>query len=226
MKNVCLAVLLPLGILFLNGCANTMVSSEYAAEVGLASYADASGNPEMPRKLAWSGTLRIDVGNLSEAVGQATSLVKKNGGFIASKSDYKDSSFMKLSIPSGVFEQTVEALGRIGTVSYQKIQADDVTERYVDMAARLKTKQLLRDRLQALLDTSTTVKDTLAIEVELNRVQSDLDAMDAQMLQLTGRIQFATLDLTIELKRKEILGPLGYLLKGVFWSLEKLFVIQ
>jgi len=41
---------------------------------------------------------------------------------------------------------------------------------------------------------------------------------------LKGKVDFATIELT--LNREKILGPLGYLFKGLFWGVEKLFVIR
>lgn len=221
MRNTCFAVASLLGLLLLNGCGT--VGSSYSGNDF--AMPDEQNEPNMQRKRIWSATLTVDVEDLNDAAVQTANLVKKQGGFIETKSDYKDESVgMTLRVPSAVFQKTVAELGRIGSVSHQNIKAVDVTEQYVDMKERLKNMRLLRDKLQALLDKSTNVKDTLAIETELNRVQSDLDAMEAKMLQLTGRIQFSVIHLTF--KREKILGPLGYLFKGLYWGFEKLFVIQ
>ena len=48
--------------------------------------------------------------------------------------------------------------------------------------------------------------------------------MEAKMLQLAGYIQCSVIRLTFE--REQILGPLGYLFKGIFWGLGKLFVFR
>ena len=81
--------------------------------------------------------------------------------------------------------------------------------------------------LERLLDQATDVKDILAIETELNRVQGDVDSMEARIKALKGRVDYAVLDLHLSQKPPaKILGPLGYLLKGLFWTVEKLFVIR
>ncbi len=66
--------------------------------------------------------------------------------------------------------------------------------------------------------------DILAIETELNRVQADIDSMQGRMKSLKGKVDLATIELT--LNRAKILGPLGYLFKGLCWGVEKLFVIR
>ena len=85
-------------------------------------------------------------------------------------------------------------------------------------------KIVLRDRLKQLLDKASAVKDVLAIETELNRVQADIDSMEGRIRALKGQVDYATVSLSLE--REPILGPLGYVCKGLWWGIEKLFVIR
>ena len=62
------------------------------------------------------------------------------------------------------------------------------------------------------------------IEKELNRVQSDIDSMQGRMDFLKSKVEFAELD--VYFHRKPILGPLGYVFKGVWWGIEKMFIIR
>lgn len=48
--------------------------------------------------------------------------------------------------------------------------------------------------------------------------------MEGLIKALKGRVDYATV--TLSLNRKAILGPLGYLFKGLWWGVEKLFVIR
>ena len=223
MKVAFLVGLLSLGLLLASGCATTDPYEGMTVVESVAS-SDEPNEINSLRKFVWQATLKSRVGDLSNVVEQATSFVKVQDGFIETRSDYKDTSVdMKLRVPANAFETTVAELGRIGSVSYQCIDGKDVTESYTDLEARLKNKRLLRDRLQVLLEKATTVADTIALEHELSRAQSDLDAMEARMLQLRSCINYATIHLTFE--RKKILGPITYVLGGVFWTLGKLFVI-
>ena len=94
----------------------------------------------------------------------------------------------------------------------------------MDVEARLKNKIVLRDRLQKLLEKAVEVKDVLAIETELNRVQGEIESMQARITKLKGQVDYSTIDL--ELNRKKMLGPAGYVFKGFFWTIGKLFVLR
>lgn len=177
------------------------------------------------RMLIWKANLNIEVWNISNAVNQASSMAERAGGFIEQKSDRgEESASLTLRIPAKAFKPALSDLETLGTVSYRNVEVEDATEQYIDVDARLKNKIVLRDRLKQLLEKATEVKDILSIETELNRVQADIDSMEGRIKSLKGQVEYATVRLN--LNRKTILGPLGYLFKGVWWGLEKLFVVR
>jgi hypothetical protein len=177
------------------------------------------------RMLIWKAHLSVQVWNVSNAVSEATALTERQGGFVEQKSDRGDeSASLTLRVPAKTFKAAVAGLETLGTVTYRSVEGQDVTEQYIDVEARLKNKIALRDTLKQLLQKATDVKDVLAIETELNRVQGDIDSMEGRIKSLKGQVDFTTVTLSIE--RKPILGPLGYLLKGLWWGVEKLFVIR
>lgn len=191
--------------------------------------ADMEAAPAAPtaradRKLIWHGSLTLDVGNISNAVAQATERVKQAGGYIENSSGDETYASLTLRLPSAKLQSAIASLEQLGDVTYRNLSSTDVTEEYVDIEARRANLVVLRDRLRALLDRAQEVKDVVAVEKELNRVQSELDSLDARMKALTGQIDFASL--TVTFHRKPILGPLGYVVKGVWWAVEKLFVIR
>ena len=224
------------------GCASPKMRSVAASEIEVAMLetdgalydrAPASkpapgGDAVRERMLAWKASLSVEVANVTNAALRAVALAEQNGGYLESRSDssYGGTS-LKLRIPAPAFTNAMGALEALGAVQSRRVESEDVTEQYVDVEARLKNRIVLRDRLRKLLDQATEVKDVLAIETELNRVQGDVDSMEARIKALKGRVDFAVLDLNLRQKPPaKILGPLGYLLKGLYWTVEKLFVIR
>lgn len=232
MKRLTLAVMASLGILvFVSGCAKT--SYKRAALGGASPSMAAAPAPasasmtevRADRMLIWNAHLNLEVRNVSNAVAQAVALTEQHGGFVEQKSDSGETSgSVTLRIPSKSFNAAIAGLEGLGTVTYRNVSGEDVTEQYIDIEARLKNKIVLRDRLQQLLEKATEVKDILAIETELNRVQSDIDSMEGRIKSLKGQVDYATVYL--RLQRKPIPGPLGLVLKGIWWTVEKLFVIR
>ena len=175
--------------------------------------------------LTWKAYLTIEVESVSEGMHKAIVIAEQYKGYVEHKTDNGEkSASVRLRIPAANLKDVVGVIEQLGEVSNRSVAAEDVTEQYVDVEARLKNKKELRDRLRQLLQKATSVKDIVMIETELNRVQSDIDAMEARIRSLKGQVDYATVE--VNLKRKKVLGPLGYILKKLWWGLEKLFVIR
>ena len=227
MKRTTLFLLAMATVAMVSGCRSVAHSGRgYGADMAMGMAGESDMTEVKPdRMLVWKAHLNLDVWNVSNAVGEAVSVVEKSGGYVERKSDGGESSAsLTLRIPAKQFKAAVAGLEELGTVTHRNIEGEDVTDEYVDVEARLKNKKVLRDRLQKLLDKAEDVKDVLAIETELNRVQGDIDSMEARIKSIRGSVDYATVNLS--LSRKKILGPVGYALKGFFWGLGKLFVIR
>lgn len=213
----------------LSGCATAAhhqsCTPATTTKVGNGEVDNHSTDARSDRMLIWKAQLNIEVGNVADAVRAASATAEREGGFVENKSDHGEASAsVTLRIPSGKFKASVASLESLGKVTYRNIEGKDVTEQYIDVEARLKNMLLLRDKMKRLLEKAADVKDILAIETELNRVQSDIDSMEGQIKSLKGKADYATIQLSLE--RKTIQGPLGYLFSGVGWCVEKLFVIR
>lgn len=214
----------------LTGCATVAGHRGGAARMDAMMASPSPGN-EMTdvrpanRMLIWKAYLDIEVWNVANAVSEATAVVERQGGFVEQKSDHGEASArLTVRVPAGSFKAALSGLETLGTITYRNVEGEDVTEQLIDIEARLKNKIVLRDRLKQLLDKANDVKDILAIETELNRVQADIDSMEGRIKSLRGQVEYSTV--TLSLERKPVLGPLGYLFQGLWWGVEKLFVIR
>ena len=226
MKKVIHSLMALAAVACLSGCATAYApraGGPLAPELGAGAGNMTEVRPD--RMLVWTARLGLEVWNVSNAVHVATALAERQGGFVERKSDDGEASAsLTLRIPARRFKTAVSSLEMLGTVTSRSIEGDDVTEQYIDVDSRLRNKVVLRERLKQLLEKATAIKDILAIETELNRVQADIDSMEGRIKSLKGQVDFATV--TLRLERRPILGPLGYVFKGLWWGVEKLFVIR
>ena len=221
MKRILLSMFLLAIVAMLAGCttAYRSVSGDALAAMPQTESLDQS------RMLIWRAWLSLEVASVSTAVAHVTDIAKKSGGYVETQSDSEEElADVTLRVPVESLKSAMSSLESIGNVTSRRVSSEDVTEQYVDIDARLKTMVALRDRLRALLDKAEDVKDVLAIEKELSRVQADIDSMQARLKAIKGKVDLASISVSI--KRKRILGPLGYVFKGAWWTVEKLFVIQ
>lgn len=230
-----LLLLLAIGLALASGCMKKMPRTggmNYALAEAPAMMAPATPSPvaadaveNQARMLIWRAYLDVQVWNLSNAVARATDQVRQAGGYVEREYASGETSFtLTLRVPQAAFSNLVYGLGQLGDVVGRNISSDDVTAEYVDTEARLKNMRALRDRLRELLAKATEVKDLLAIETELGRIQGEIESMEARLRVMKGQVDRSEINLT--LTRKPVLGPLGYVFKGIYWSVSKLFVIR
>ena len=184
------------------------------------------------RKLIWTGELRLDVDAISNAVQQAAALVEKAKGYVQAQSVDDDNAQLTVRVPAEALSTTLSALGALGSATVVRVSSSDITEQYVDTESRMKTARALRDRLQGLLDRATNVTEVLSVERELARVQAEIEATEARLRAMAGQVELATLEVYLQRRtppaevRRTIYGPIGLVVKGLGWVLEKLWIIR
>jgi hypothetical protein len=214
---VCAIILLSL----FSGCKKKMLVAPVPAPQEAVAGASVKSGPLIVR----TASMELQVDSVADSVTRILSYIGKQGGLIDRKTVSGDrEARLDLRLPSESLESTVEGLAAYGKVKSRKMSATEVTGQAIDLEARLKNAVALRDRLRTLLEKAVKVEDILAIERELARLQGDIDSLEGRLKNLKGKIEYASIDL--HLKRKWVLGPLGYTAKGLGWFIRKLFVLN
>lgn len=172
-----------------------------------------------------SAAVEVEVGDLADSAAKIESIIEAKGGLIESRHDgSEEAAYLNLRVPAASLRSTVDEIGSIGEVLSSSFSEQDVTDQYTDAEAKLTNLRALRDRLRGILDRAKDVKDVLAVEEQLNRVQTELDQLEARFKQLKGKIQMSSLQ--VSLRKKHTPGPLGIIVQGGAWIIEKLFVLD
>lgn len=212
MRLVALALVAALAV----GCGS--VGGVQPAE----SVARAAASPD--RKVVRTGELVVSVASVEEKAPEVEAILEGADGLVVRSTKTEDSTRWVCRVPAARLDEVMDALAALGEVESRSVSAEDVTDRYADLETRLRNNRALRDRLQALLERAKDVEDVLAIEKELNRIQSEIESQQARLDRLDTAVELSTL--SIRLRRERILGPLGYLGYGLWWAFSKLFVIR
>lgn len=182
------------------------------------SVAPAAVTPIDTTKLVRSAWLGIEVAELTTSAGRVRAVAGAAGGRVTSENVVTAGSpegvakesggpstgtvalheaRLVLAIPSEKLDGVLTELSRLGTVSYRSSQSQDVTDTYVDTAARIKTMQAGVDRVRALLARATSLDQIVSVEAELTRRQAELEALQARLAALDKRV--AESDVTVTL---------------------------
>ena len=155
--------------------------------------------------------LVYEVKKLQETSQKVDSLVKAMGGYISSS--YQDNNSdrhqlnLTLRIPSPGFDDLLAALGRLPErVDHKSVEAQDVTEQYLDLRSRLQTKKKVEKRYQELLQKANTVKEILEVENQLRYLREEIEAKEGQLRYLTHQVSYSTIHLNLyEVQKYEYL---------------------
>jgi Domain of unknown function (DUF4349) len=207
------------------GSAETAAPSAASDKFLMRAPAPGQGGYRAERIAIRRAELTLEVEDVAKAAAAAAQVAEARGGFAENQTVTDErTGWVSLRVPADRLDETLAALAALGHEKSRSVSSEDVTEQYLDLETRLRNARELRDRLRALLAKGATVTDLVAVETELARVQTEIESMDGQLTRLKGQVDLATVTVTLE--RKRILGPLGYVAKGIAWAVGKLFVIR
>lgn len=148
-----------------------------------------------------SASVEVQSGTLEDKYASLKNKITGLGGSITSADYYETDSTKNYNIVMKVKPSDFESLSGIfkslGTVKSMNSNVQDVGEQYTDLEIRISNLQKQRESLVALLDRNGTLADVLAVESELNRVQTQIEIYQAQKLDLDRRIDMSTVTLNL-----------------------------
>ena len=166
--------------------------------------ASTQGNaaPNLPsaptgRQVIRTATVVVTTNNVSTAASRAQQIATGAGGYLSGENVSDDSATVTLSVPETQLDGVVAALGKLGTLTSQQEQSQDVTDQLVDVASRIATQQASVDRVRQLLAQATSISDIVQIEDELTKRESDLESMEHQQDELSGQAAMSTVNLQL-----------------------------
>jgi len=153
------------------------------------------------RKLIKDGSLGFRTSNLNKTKGQVMELCKTLNASISNETlnNFEDriSYSQTIRVPADQFEVLIEGLEKIADkVESKSIQSRDVTEEFIDVETRLKTKTAIEVRYRELLKQAHTVEDILAIERELGNVRQEIESTEGRLKYLNDQVSLSTLQLS------------------------------
>ena len=100
---------------------------------------------------------------------------------VSARSDYAAHATLEMRIERGRFDAMRSALEATQTPFERAVSREDKTLQVVDLESRMSNLKTMAERLRSLVDThGGKLPDLLALERELNRVQSEIDSMQSR----------------------------------------------
>ncbi|MBL7816065.1 MAG: DUF4349 domain-containing protein [Saprospiraceae bacterium] len=174
--------------------------------------------PVIDRKVIKTGDIRFKTSDLAQTRQTIVNAANTLNGYVSeeSQSGYDKTSEVHLSVrvPAQNFDTLLSVISSNAEYFDSKnIHTQDVTEEYIDVAARLKTKKELENQYTTLLKKAQSIKEIMEVERELNNVRSEIESAEGRLRYLSSQVAFSTLNLTFYKSSSNLSGsPQG------FWS--------
>jgi Domain of unknown function (DUF4349) len=169
----------------------------------------------MDRMLIRTGDLRFRTDDIAKTKAKTKDLISRFNGILTSENynsyDYKVEYNYQIKVPQLKFDSLYNALASIADkLEVSNINATDVTEEFVDVSARLKTKKSLEERYQQILKSAKNIKEMLEIERELNNVRAEIESMQSRLNSITKQVQYNVIQLAFYEEHSSKLSGNGF----------------
>ena len=161
------------------------------------------------RKVVYNADLTLIVPDTEAAAKQVTDMATALGGYVSGLNAYRSGADnllyynVTLRIPAENFEAARETLRKLALrVENDNISTDDVTDRYIDLDARLKTLRATETELQALLtetrERGGKVEDIMSIYRELTNIRAEIENIQGQLNMLDKLAALSTISVNLQ----------------------------
>ncbi len=163
------------------------------------------------RKLIKTGNISFECEDITASTKFIKRFVETHKGYISTeredKQDGNISKHLQIRIPNTAFNTFVSQLNtHAGSFDSKEISVADVTEEYVDVAARLKTKKEVEQKFIQILSKAKTVQEILNIEKEIGEIRSEIESVEGRLKLMDSQISFSTLNIDYYTKTESEFG--------------------
>ena len=182
------------------------------------------------RKLTKNGSIRFQTSDLNKTKQLLTSAVSRMNGYISndniSESDNRTENALTIRVPANKTDSLIALIeSNASKIDYKSIDVQDVTEQFIDLEARVKTKKEVEARYRELLTRANSVEEILNIEEQIGNIRTEIESAEGRLRYLSNQVQYSTLQVTFY-KQSSDFGFWGKIAKafkngwnGLLWLL-------
>jgi Domain of unknown function (DUF4349) len=170
------------------------------------------------RKVIKTGNIRFKTKDIDKTRQAITNAVNALKGYVSEESQTSDGTNSEMHLTVRVPAQYFDSLMTIinSNAEYfdsKNIHTQDVTEEFIDVTTRIRTKKSLESQFLSVLKQAKSIKEIMEVQRELNTVREEIESAEGRLRYLSSQVSYSTLTLVFY---KEMLGRSGS--PRSFWS--------
>ncbi len=169
------------------------------------------------RMVIYNAYISIETSDIGGTFEKVKNLAGKYGGYVAGSSrstqGMQERAEIILRIPKDEFRSAIKEIESYGKLLDERTSSEDITERYVDLKARLGNLQKQEKRLNEILSMAKNVEEILQVERELTRIRGEIESLQGQINYLERNVEMSSVVVNL------IEPPPPFTPPGVDWGL-------
>ena len=162
------------------------------------------------RKIIRNGELTIETDSPTDNLRKITSIAEAQGGFVVT-SEFKQNDgsaqtkptqtvTVVARVPSSHFSEALEQIRAVGSrVIQEKVSGQDVSEEYLDLEARIRTKKALEAQFLEIMKQARKVSDALEVQSQLADVRTEIERLEGRRRFLENQSALSTITATLQM---------------------------
>ncbi len=146
-------------------------------------------------------SIRVKSGSFDTSLASVRSLVELEQGYVSGTdaqanpitNDQIRTGVISFMVPATKFDETIDALSKMGKVQTEHISGNDVSAQYVDLQARLANQEAQRNAMLALLAKAQTVEQIILVQNQLGQITGQIEQLKGQIQYIEHNVAFSTI---------------------------------
>ncbi len=180
--------------------AGAATTAPAAAESLSQNFASMSSSIPENVKLVYTGNVSMETKEFDKSVAELNKFVSDLEGYFENSSvsgnTYRRAEYT-IRIPSQNFDSFCNGIGGICTVRNISRSAKDISETYYDTEARLETKKIKLERLQALLKDAQNLEDIIYLESQISDTEYEIEMLSGNIRHYDSLVGYSTITVSI-----------------------------
>lgn len=157
-----------------------------------------AGAPAVERKIIQNAQFDVKVKEADEAISTIGQNVRAAGGYVqetrveGTRQNGRRVN-MTVRVPAEAYGSLLDLVAGLGEVTNRREWINDVTEEYLDLDARIRTKESHLEQLRKLYAKGGTIKELMELESEIARVTAELESIKGRFNFLSNQVAYSTI---------------------------------
>src|SRR5262245_11540063 len=182
------------------------------------------------RKVIQNAEMTIETDKPSEGQQKIGVIAEKPRGFVViSESKHNEAASQNVAsaevhvvvrVPAQNFQATIDEIRAVGgRILHEKSSGQDVTEEYIDLEARIRTKKALEAQFLEIMKQAHRISDAMEVQTQLAEVRTEIERLEGRRRFLENQSALSTINITLHTPIQVVAAAT----RGFFYDLKAAF---